>query len=264
MSILSLMLVLQQLKLLPTSGGKIDFAFIDLCGMVSPAVCSALHQLQDSFAPKARIALTSLMEIRQRLSIRAFMKAFGELDSRALQILSASGSTQWVSGILNSHWDVAYGGRIHFSADEKRIAQGQNNVINFVWQWQAATAALDGWEISVSDAIRYGDGLTMGLVVFQLVKTKPQGEFAAIQAICRPKGTTTKPGFSSAKQAWITRYERMLTGGAGYLDRPSRQETEKKLKQLLYERDGGKENSQNKFSQRAKKAWATRRKNALA
>ncbi len=182
--------------------GKIDYAFIDLCGYATPSFCSALNKLQDSFAKEARIAITICTHVRQPKLIAHWQKVFnGELDTPTLQILSTPNSGDWLGelfgGFKKSRADIA-------------IREGQvKHIYNFLWQFQAIVAAFDKYVTNVSAATKYRDCMSMGLVVFDVVRQSGGNQlFHFISETCdnaKPPGSNGDRSLTSYQRACATR-----------------------------------------------------------
>ncbi len=182
--------------------GKIDYAFIDLCGLATPAFCDALNRIQSSFCKKTKIAITVCTTTRNTQLIIRWKDAFSSLlENTTLQILTTPISSDWLNGLFGNFENT--------KIDKTRLSIQFNNVRNFLWQWQAITASLNKYSIGIQSAMQYCDLTNMGLVVFDISEKKPEHDlFQYIQKICQ---TAKKPvsnndsSLTPGKKAWITR-----------------------------------------------------------
>lgn len=176
--------------------GKIDYAFLDLCGLATPSFCSAINKFQDLLAPQARIALTVCTRVRRPQLIVQWQNAFqGELDSPALQILSTSISNEWIGELF----EAPKGTR----ADREVKAKKIRHTKNFLWQVQAVMASFDNYVTQVQAATQYCDLTSMGLVVFDVSRQKNGNQlFHYIAEMCKD---TTGQSLTPGQKAWITR-----------------------------------------------------------
>lgn len=182
--------------------GKIDYAFIDICGLATPSFCSALNELQGSLAKKARIALTICLRVRRPQLINQWRDAFyGELESPALQILSSPISGEWLA--------EQFGNINGTRADAAAIEMQKKHISNFLWQFQAVVASFDRYVTRVRSALPYKDRTSMGLVVFDVIHQSSGHQlFHYISNMCNKAKLPISKGdrsLTSGKRAWITR-----------------------------------------------------------
>lgn len=158
--------------------GKIDYMFIDLCGLATPSFCRSLNELQSSLADKTRIALTVCTRVRQPQMIDKWKQAFGgELDSPALEILSTPTSGKWLVDMLEKSSPR--------KADIASKEAIRKHVDNFLWQFQAVVASFDKFVTKVYSAMKYSDMVGMGLIVFDIVRQDGGNQlFHYIQETC--------------------------------------------------------------------------------
>lgn len=158
--------------------GKIDYMFVDLCGLATPSLCRSLNELQDSLTDKARIAMTVCTRVRQPQLIAKWKQAFnGELDSPALEILSTPTSGEWLVDML----EKASPRKADIAAKEAI----RKHVDNFLWQFQAVVASFDKFVTKVYSAMKYSDLVGMGLIVFDVVRQDGGNQlFHYIQETC--------------------------------------------------------------------------------
>ncbi len=192
---------LQMISDASTRFGKIDYAFLDLCGLATPAFCAAVNKMQDSLAPKARIVLTVCTRARNPQIVTSWYNAFfGELDSPSLELFSTLTSGEWISQLF-------YAG---LSKTEKnKLLQRLSAITNFIWQWQAVSASFDKFTTKVTSSMHYCDMTPMGLVVFDITK-KDGGNnlFSYIREICQSAKSPSRSDNSeltAGQKAWITR-----------------------------------------------------------
>lgn len=182
--------------------GKIDFAFIDLCGLATPSLCAAMNKFQALLDKKARISMTVCTRVRQPRLIEQWKKAFGgELDIPTLKILSTPTTSEWLSPLFSTSKDK----KSDIAAREAR----RKHIDNFLWQIQAIVASLNHRMIEIVSAMQYSDLTGMGLVVFDTTKQSgDNGIFHYISDICQnaQPPTSNKTAHSDrAKKAWVTR-----------------------------------------------------------
>lgn len=158
--------------------GKIDYMFIDLCGLATPSFCRSLNELQNSLADKTRIALTVCTRVRQPQMINKWKQVFnGELDSPALEILSTPTSGEWLVDMFEKSSPR--------KADIAAKEAVRKHINNFLWQFQAVVASFDKFVTKVHSAIKYGDMVGMGLIIFDVVRQDGGNQlFHYIQETC--------------------------------------------------------------------------------
>lgn len=193
--------------------GKIDYAFLDLCGLATPSFCSAVNKLQNLLAEKARIAITVCTRVRRPQLITRWQEVFqGELDSPALRILSTSISSEWLGELFGNFSCTT---KADIAAREKII----KHINNFLWQVQAIVASFDRYVTQVQSAMQYRDLTSMGLVVFNVAYQDGGNQlFHYIKDAYHnakkpaPKGN---PSLTPGKKAWVTRRKNILNERMG-------------------------------------------------
>lgn len=164
--------------------GKIDYMFIDLCGLATPSFCRSLNELQDLLANKSRIAMTVCTRVRQPRIINHWKKVFdGELDSPALEILSTPTSGEWIVEAFSKSSDKKTD---IFAKDAVR-----KHIDNFLWQFQPIVASFDKFVTKVSSAIQYRDFVGMGLIVFDI--SRQDGGNQLFHYICETCKSAKRP-----------------------------------------------------------------------
>ncbi len=182
--------------------GKIDYAFIDLCGLATPSFCSALHKMQHLFSEKATIAITMCTSVRQPKLIDQWCDAFFEkLYPLTMQIMSTPTSCEWAGKALLSK-----------RSPGQEVLRKQ--LCNFLWQYQAVLASFDMYTTEVVAALHYRDFTRMGLVVFDITqKEGGNNMFHYIEEICenaKQPGANGDRSLSRGERAKATRRENAM------------------------------------------------------
>ncbi len=184
---------------------KIDYAFIDVCGVIDGDIARWLHENQEKFHAHARIGLTFCAHVRH-----------GRLFTDDINNVLSAGQQNESMKILaqsNSNWLFKTFGLINGKRNKirKNKLAGWNSMKEIMQAtWSTIYCAFNNFNLSVNHSIQYkepGCAITMHYIEVQLSgfnKTR-QNRFEWIRyhapEIVRPCSDRSE----SSRQAWVTR-----------------------------------------------------------